>query len=161
VSLRIRKKIQEMLRKGRVSRMMTGKSFTRLALPVLVYCLGIFGLSSMSTVPEVISQGWDKVAHIVLYAGLGWLSSRCVERSFALRLGWAIVLAGVFCLVYGISDEFHQWFVPGRSAEVGDVMADFVGGLIGSAAYVAVRGREGTKSNRSRGVATISEARRA
>lgn len=34
--------------------------------------------------------------------------------------------------VYGVSDEWHQSFVGGRSAEVADVVADFAGSVIGS-----------------------------
>ena len=36
---------------------------------------------------------------------------------------WGIIVG----TVYAISDEFHQWFVPGRSADIGDAIADFVG----------------------------------
>ena len=36
-----------------------------------------------------------------------------------------------FSLLYAISDEFHQSFVPGRNADPWDVLADFVGVAIG------------------------------
>ena len=46
-----------------------------------------------------------------------------------------MLLTIVCATVYGISDEFHQWFVPGRTADVHDVMADAIG---------ATRGRGGS-----------------
>jgi len=41
-------------------------------------------------------------------------------------------VAVVFSGLYGISDEFHQYFVPGRYASVGDVAANFFGAFLGS-----------------------------
>jgi VanZ family protein len=35
-------------------------------------------------------------------------------------------------MLYGVSDEFHQYFVPGRSVEALDVLADALGGLLGA-----------------------------
>jgi VanZ family protein len=40
-------------------------------------------------------------------------------------------LTAALCFVYGISDEFHQYFVEGRCAEIDDVFADLIGGLLG------------------------------
>jgi len=37
--------------------------------------------------------------------------------------------------LYGISDEIHQYYVPQRYAELGDVLADFVGSVAGVFAY--------------------------
>lgn len=159
--LRIRKEVQEMLRQGQVNGEMARQSGARLVLPVVLYCAVIFGLSSMSTVPEAISHGWDKVAHVVLYAGLGVFVGRYVTLGLGLGVGRVVALAGLFCLAYGISDEFHQLYVEGRSAELGDVIADFVGGLGGSAGYVVMGGRAETDSNDAHGSGNISERRRA
>ena len=42
------------------------------------------------------------------------------------RFGWALALASL----YGVSDEVHQRFVPGRSADVTDWLADTLGALV-------------------------------
>ena len=42
------------------------------------------------------------------------------------------VAAIILATLYGVTDEFHQLFVPGRSADPYDVLADFVGASIGS-----------------------------
>lgn len=44
------------------------------------------------------------------------------------RLGAALL----FCLVYACSDEFHQYFISGRSGQIKDVILDFTGALMGT-----------------------------
>jgi VanZ family protein len=41
--------------------------------------------------------------------------------------GWLTILIGS---IYAISDEIHQFFVPGRSSDIGDVAADIIGIII-------------------------------
>jgi VanZ family protein len=42
-----------------------------------------------------------------------------------------ILYSLLICLIYSISDEVHQIFVPGRSGEVFDVLIDTLGSFIG------------------------------
>jgi len=104
----------------------------RLGVPVAAYCCGIFYLSALERVPDAWAIFPDKIAHVILYAGLGFLVALYLKRNHKVRtiLIWA--LAAAFCFAYGITDEFHQSFVNGRCAEIGDVIADFAGGLLGS-----------------------------
>ena len=44
----------------------------------------------------------------------------------------SLLLALLFCLLYAISDEIHQIFVPGRGCQFRDVMIDFSGSFLGS-----------------------------
>jgi VanZ family protein len=53
----------------------------------------------------------------------------------ALRLH-LFLLAVIFGTLYGISDEFHQSFVPGRDVSGFDVFIDFLGSAIGSRVYL-------------------------
>ncbi|MGH8008957.1 MAG: VanZ family protein, partial [Candidatus Binatia bacterium] len=68
---------------------------------------------------------------------LGWLWARAVKNS---RPEWttATVLfsALLFTGFYGLSDEWHQYYVPGRSADLRDVVADAVGGTLGGISYL-------------------------
>ncbi len=57
--------------------------------------------------------------------------SHVSELSFRKLVLLGVVIAGI----YGASDEFHQMFVPTRSAEVLDLVSDCIGGLFGSAIY--------------------------
>jgi len=93
--------------------------------------------SDTSAVPAVFS---DKVLHLGTYALLGIT----VFHAFAdgrferLTLGRAI-WAVLFCILYGISDEFHQSFVPGRTPDAKDLIADGVGAALGAAFLLLVR----------------------
>jgi VanZ family protein len=108
-------------------------------VPIVLYCAGIFYLSSLTVLPGPIDIIPDKIGHIVLYAGLGFLVARYLRIAHGFS-GFAIcTLAAIFCLIYGISDEFHQYFVEGRNAEIGDVVADFVGGVAGGSMYIVLR----------------------
>jgi VanZ family protein len=92
-----------------------------LALAALYMAL-IFFLSSLPGGTVGIPAPWDKVAHALEYGGLGFLLGRGLGRP--LPALWLAVL-------YGLSDELHQSFVPGREVSAGDLLADAVGALLG------------------------------
>jgi VanZ family protein len=95
----------------------------------------IFGLSSVSHVPELPFHPSDKLLHVLLYSGLGATVVWGLTDGGRRRLGWKLVgVATLFALAYGVGDEVHQRFVPGRTFEVGDMEADMVGGFLGATA---------------------------
>ncbi len=100
-------------------------------LPVVAYLGLIFYLSSLSQLATEITlfSGADKLIHLGEYAFLSWLLSRAL-RSASPFSREAALIAIVFASLYGISDEFHQAFVPGRSAELLDVVADCGGAVL-------------------------------
>lgn len=59
------------------------------------------------------------LAGTVLYA-----APIAFRRGHLLRTAALVVLV---CIGYGVSDELHQLFIPGREASVADVFADFLG----------------------------------
>lgn len=70
-----------------------------------------------------------KAAHFSLYGILGILAFLNVityKIPFVLK---PFISAG-FCLIYSISDEIHQLYIPGRSGEIRDVFIDFCGCLL-------------------------------
>lgn len=102
----------------------------RLWLPVAAYMALIFHLSSQSQVslPGDLS---DKSWHVAGYIGLGLLAMRAVTGGVPARVTWRDALLGMAITVaYGVSDELHQRFVPGRSPDVLDVFADACGAAI-------------------------------
>ncbi|HET6764806.1 MAG TPA: VanZ family protein [Longimicrobiaceae bacterium] len=92
-------------------------------LPVAALTGAIFYVSSLSTVPTPEIPGFDKVEHFATYALLAWLSCRAFAAT-GMDARWGVVLASF----YGLSDELHQAFVPGRSSDVFDWVADTAGG---------------------------------
>jgi len=104
---------------------------------VVGYCVLIFVLSAQSNLqlPGTLLPS-DKLAHLLEYAGLGWLWVRAITGS---RPEWTTV-AGLFSAVlfagiYGISDEWHQYYVPGRHADLRDLFADVIGAMLGGLGY--------------------------
>jgi VanZ family protein len=94
----------------------------------------IFVLSSIPgrAFPKARILTYDKVLHALVYSVLGGLCFLAVRRTWSLKLGWLIAAATSMAILYGLTDEFHQLFVPGRSADLHDALADGIGGLIGA-----------------------------
>lgn len=105
-------------------------------LPIMLYCAGIFFLSGLSKLPDAVSWLPDKIGHLILYCGLGWLAAREIQRYCVRSSRWIWIGSAIFCLLYGMTDELHQYYVPGRTAEIGDLLADTAGGLLAGAAWV-------------------------
>jgi VanZ family protein len=95
--------------------------------PVAAYAVMIFIASSISQPPSLPELVTDKGLHGGLYGGFALV----VLRALAQRWDRVTLLTslGAIALVvlYGVSDEFHQSFVPGRTSDVADVIADGVG----------------------------------
>jgi len=102
-------------------------------LPVVLVMGAIFFQSHQSgdsfSLPKIVNI--DKVLHGLVYAVLGLTALLALSPQFrGCRPLLANVAVVVFCLVYGISDELHQSFVPGRMVSAGDILADTVGGAM-------------------------------
>ena len=93
----------------------------------------IFLASSRSQVAAPEVPGIDKIAHFFVYGLLGTLIARvpAVAGWRGLGLAWAVVI----CSLYGISDEFHQSFTPGRSVEFADWAMDTSGAALAVFVY--------------------------
>ena len=82
-----------------------------------------------------------KVGHLTEYAVLALLAARAFQTSSRelLRNRWFWVSL-LFVVAYSLSDEFHQSFVPSRTASIYDCMIDSVGGLV-ALVLLAIRNR--------------------
>jgi VanZ family protein len=78
-----------------------------------------------------------KNAHFFSYLILGILIINLMKKSKMGRFKIFIISIS-FCIVYAISDEFHQIFVSGRGAQIKDVLIDSAGSLMGIAIYEAI-----------------------
>lgn len=104
-------------------------------LPAALYAAMIFAFSHQPTVPAGVQIFNDKVLHFVLYAGLGFLLSRALTNAGASNKISRWVVAAAVASAYGLSDEWHQSFVPGRSSDIADWWADTAGGAAGAFIY--------------------------
>ena len=98
----------------------------------LAWAVVIFALSSIPgrSFPDVAVFRYDKVLHMLVYSVLGAFC--CLALPVPRK--YAVPCAALVAILYGLTDEFHQMFVPGRSADLHDVVADGVGGLVGAGA---------------------------
>ncbi len=108
--------------------------------PVVLWALGLFLLSEIQAAPPALQPLLaipDKIVHFALYLALGgllararWVSGTGARHELFLLVGW----------VYAAVDEWHQGFVPGRSPELGDWLADAVGVASGYFIVLLTRG---------------------
>jgi len=107
-------------------------------LPIFLFAGAIYYISSLSkvSVPSLGIDFEDKLIHMFVYFIFGWLLIRALHfgkhESISKKLMMFSILIG---LLYGFSDEIHQYFVPGRSSEFWDWLADAIGILIGTEFY--------------------------
>lgn len=91
---------------------------------LFLYCILIYWLSDQ---PHIDTPMWfahqDKIFHATAYFIMALFAWR-VFRHFSV---FAKLWAFIFCSVYGISDEWHQSFVPGRFPDTLDWVADSMG----------------------------------
>jgi len=99
-----------------------------------------------------------KGGHLTEYAILAGLAARAFRTSSqeTLRRHW-FGAAWIVVIVYALSDEFHQSFVPSRGASIYDSMIDSVGGLMGLV-IVLWRGRRTRRKERRRAPAIKANA---
>lgn len=125
------------------------------SLPVAIV-LGTLWLSHQSTLPIPFSleHPRDWLAHGVGYAALA-LTLELALRASAPGLPVYRRHLLIFALVslFGLSDEFHQAFVPGRTAAFSDWLADTLAGGVGLAlsCWPFARGGRGTGTSWHRG----------
>lgn len=113
--------------------MVMGK-LTKYWLPVLTWATVIFAFSSLEVHPasEIYWQDFivKKTAHLVEYAVLFTLTYRALLNTALLNRKKAAIISLAVVLVYGLTDEYHQSFTPGREPKVRDVVIDGGGGAL-------------------------------
>ncbi|MBI5463901.1 MAG: VanZ family protein, partial [Ignavibacteriales bacterium] len=89
--------------------------------------------SAQSSLPHVkFPLAPDKLAHGSVYFVLTWFGWRAFHfQSWSVFLRRnALVLAFFFTCVYGVTDEIHQIYVPGRTFDLSDMLADAIGAAL-------------------------------
>ncbi len=102
-------------------------------LAVIAYCALIFWLSSqpISVPPALDIPHLDKAVHVMIYGVLAALVSVGMYRSgknYTFRVQFYVPWA--FATFYGITDEIHQLYVPGRHFEWLDIAANMTGAYL-------------------------------
>lgn len=88
----------------------------------------------MSSQPATEEPGFwmpphaDKVVHAVIFGILSCLLFTALYKSGA-SAGAALILAIVLTSLYGVTDEWHQSMVAGRTTDIYDWVADTIGAM--------------------------------
>ena len=102
---------------------MTGHDVSVTTQPVLENAPKEIQLTKSSRPFEI---QWLKVAHFTGYAGL-WLSYVYALKGDKRRAGWAAL---ALVVIFALSDELHQSFIPKRTASLRDVGIDSLPGTV-------------------------------
>ncbi len=111
---------------------------------LFLYCCAIFALSSRHGYPEIERHYplWMPdpgiFAHFIIYFGLGLVAWNTFKGEKAAWLSRRAALAAfVFTALYGVTDEIHQLFVPGRNMQARDFIMNTLAAA--AAAYYSSR----------------------
>jgi VanZ family protein len=109
-------------------------------LPAVCAAALIWFLSSQSVLPKPKGiLGFDKLQHLLAFAAFTGAVCLWVSREkWRIRGLFFMVIAAFIGSAYGIIDEIHQYFVPGRDCNVWDWIADTLGSTIGAAAFAGI-----------------------
>jgi VanZ family protein len=113
---------------------------TKYNIPVAVWAVLIMIVSSIPYLgpPPIQFTYVDKVEHFIEYAILGALFAFGLSKS---RKGPVFLTVLLICAAYGIFDELHQLFIPGRNCDPFDAAADILGAAAGAGIYVFLSGK--------------------
>lgn len=129
-------------------------------LPAVLYTLLIWWLSSqvlrvpyMERVPLQ-----DKGVHFLEYGALSLFITHAVATTWQRRGVRVLLASSVITIALGLLDELHQAFVPGRSSDELDLLADAAGAVFFSASYLLiVRLLRGVRAGRGRDTESARE----
>jgi len=92
----------------------------------------IYILSSISHPPQPAANPYiPLIEHIIEYLILGFLLHALISSARDYTRVRVFILAVLLASLYGLTDEIHQFFVPGRVCSLDDLAADTLGSLIG------------------------------
>ncbi len=141
------------------------KNFIKSGLPVVFWAAIIFLFSANPDPYKYLPEAWrtlvplgevsdsslaewlGQVMHFIEYAILAFLLFRALHASFPSN-SRTLAFTILFTMIFALSDEIHQLFVPGRAFQVADLLIDLLGVLCG--VYLYARFKYGTtKTQRS------------
>lgn len=109
------------------------KTLFKYWLPVVLYAGIIFYISSIpgSGLPKnLLLPGY--FLHILEYLPFGFLICRAIKNTkSSISLRKVLISSALLAVLYGVSDEFHQSFIPGRCVSLLDLLCDGIGAIIG------------------------------
>jgi len=118
--------------------------------PACIWGLTILILTSIPS-PRIPTFGIkieDKFYHLIIYFVFGLLIMRERVRYRRSRRIAGSIQTLLFGLLFGIADEFHQYFIPGRSCDPWDATADFLGIAMAVVVFISLFDRLAKREKR-------------
>lgn len=116
-------------------------------IPYIVITIGIFSFSSFpgDSLPDLSFEFSDKIIHFTIYLILTISFFIAIynssKKNFLNRS--PVIYSLIIAILYGATDEIHQYFVPNRSCDIWDFVANAVGALIaGYFIYIYLRKKQ-------------------
>lgn len=72
-----------------------------------------------------------KIAHFSIYTVVGLLLMGLLS-TYKIKENWRMILSILLGMIYAVSDEIHQSFIPGRTPQITDVYIDTLGVVLGA-----------------------------
>lgn len=101
-----------------------------MSAPLADGTVSLFSKLSLNLDPAFINMIVRKGAHFAEFLLLGVFIA-LAYKALGKKLSFYSSQIMFFCLAAGVTDEFIQSFITGRSSDVRDILIDFAGGLIG------------------------------
>jgi len=103
--------------------------FLKYILPVIIWMIFIFYISSLSSPPSP-GEGikfFNEIFHFSEYLILSFLFLRMFN---SYNFKHSFLLAIIFSIIYALTDEIHQLFIPYRAFEIKDLIIDSFGASV-------------------------------
>ncbi len=107
----------------------TSSKFVSKVIDVVYSDFESFSVEEQTNITHSITFTVRKTAHFLEYFVLGALATIAVFTFKNGSIYLKILEATLFSVFYAVSDEVHQYFVPGRACRISDVCIDFVGSI--------------------------------
>jgi len=119
---------------------LSAEQTSRFLVPLLRWLDPQISVATIATIHFAVR----KLGHLIEYAILAMLFWRALRRGTNLQMKISTLSASVWvvCAIFAATDEFHQSFVPSRTAASGDVMIDSIGAFVGLAICLMIAARK-------------------
>lgn len=88
---------------------------------------------------ELLNLIIRKLAHYIEYLILGILVINMFIKN---NIPKSYLISIIFCVIYAISDEIHQFIIPGRACQIKDILIDSIGSITGIHLYKLISKRK-------------------
>jgi len=125
------------------------KPFASNQLPLILYAALIFAVSSISKLPtpDLGIAYLDKLVHFGEYFIFLLLMHRALaNRPVNLAGFWLYFPAIAVSIIFAALDEYHQSFVPGRDADLYDLLSDSIGIILAAVLLFLLHKRRNSTS---------------